>query len=90
MKGLLHQGREGKYLRRYFKNERDPIGSRLLEINHKAANNKGKTFYYYLANDVTSTKRIHAWEGCTFVICLHGQYPYLQCTGCTKRLPCDE
>lgn len=44
----------------------------LLEINHKAANNKGKTFYYYLANDVTLTKRIHAWEGCTFVICLHG------------------
>ena len=31
----------------------------LLEINHKAANNKGKTFYYYLANDVTLTKRIH-------------------------------
>ena len=44
----------------------------LLEINHKAASNKGKTFYYYLANDVTLTKRIHAWEGCTFVICLHG------------------
>ena len=44
----------------------------LLEINHKAANNKGKTFYYYLANDVTLTKRIHVWEGCTFVICLHG------------------
>ena len=43
-----------------------------LEINHKAANNKGKTFYYYLANDVTLTKRIHVWEGCTFVICLHG------------------
>ena len=45
----------------------------LLEINHKAANNKGKTFYYYLANDVTLTKRIHVWEGCTFVICLHGR-----------------
>ena len=44
----------------------------LLEINHKAANNKGKTFYYYLANDVTLTNRIHVWEGCTFVICLHG------------------
>ena len=44
----------------------------LLEINHKAANNKGKTFYYYLANDVTLTKQIHVWEGCTFVICLHG------------------
>jgi len=44
----------------------------LLEINSKAANNKGKTFYYYLANDVTLTKRIHVWEGCTFVICLHG------------------
>jgi len=44
----------------------------LLEINHKASNNKGKTFYYYLANDVTLTKRIHVWEGCTFVICLHG------------------
>ena len=44
----------------------------LLEINHNAANNKGKTFYYYLANDVTLTKRIHVWEGCTFVICLHG------------------
>ena len=44
----------------------------LLEINHKAANNKGKTFYYYLANDVTLTKRIHVWEGCTVVICLHG------------------
>ena len=44
----------------------------LLEINHKAANNKGKTFYYYLANDVTLTKRIYVWEGCTFVICLHG------------------
>ena len=44
----------------------------LLEIKHKAANNKGKTFYYYLANDVTLTKRIHVWEGCTFVICLHG------------------
>ena len=44
----------------------------LMEINHKAANNKGKTFYYYLANDVTLTKRIHVWEGCTFVICLHG------------------
>ena len=44
----------------------------LKEINHKASNNKGKTFYYYLANDVTLTKRIHVWEGCTFVICLHG------------------
>ena len=44
----------------------------LREINHKASNNKGKTFYYYLANDVTLTKRIHVWEGCTFVICLHG------------------
>ena len=44
----------------------------LMEINHKASNNKGKTFYYYLANDVTLTKRIHVWEGCTFVICLHG------------------
>ena len=44
----------------------------LTEINHKASNNKGKTFYYYLANDVTLTKRIHVWEGCTFVICLHG------------------
>ena len=44
----------------------------LMEINHKAANNQGKTFYYYLANDVTLTKRIHVWEGCTFVICLHG------------------
>ena len=44
----------------------------LVEINHKAANNKGKTFYYYLANDVTLTKRIHVWDGCTFVICLHG------------------
>ena len=44
----------------------------LKEINHKAANNKGKTFYYYLANDVTLTKRIYVWEGCTFVICLHG------------------
>ena len=44
----------------------------LKEIHQKAANNKGKTFYYYLANDVTLTKRIHVWEGCTFVICLHG------------------
>ena len=44
----------------------------LKEINYKASNNKGKTFYYYLANDVTLTKRIHVWEGCTFVICLHG------------------
>ena len=44
----------------------------LTEINHKASNNKGKTFYYYLANDVTLTKRIHVWEGCMFVICLHG------------------
>ena len=44
----------------------------LMEINHKASNNQGKTFYYYLANDVTLTKRIHVWEGCTFVICLHG------------------
>ena len=44
----------------------------LMEINYKASNNKGKTFYYYLANDVTLTKRIHVWEGCTFVICLHG------------------
>ena len=44
----------------------------LVEINHKASNNKGKTFYYYLANDVTLTKRIHVWDGCTFVICLHG------------------
>ena len=44
----------------------------LLEINHNAANNKGKTFYYYLANDVTLTKRIHVWDDCTFVICLHG------------------
>ena len=44
----------------------------LMEIHHNAANNKGKTFYYYLANDVTLTKRIYVWEGCTFVICLHG------------------
>ena len=44
----------------------------LKEINHKASNNKGKTFYYYLANDVTLTKRIHVWDDCTFVICLHG------------------
>ena len=44
----------------------------LVEINHKASNNKGKTFYYYLANDVTLTKRIHVWDDCTFVICLHG------------------
>ena len=44
----------------------------LKEINRKAANNKGKTFYYYLANDVTLTNRIYVWEGCTFVICLHG------------------
>ena len=44
----------------------------LMEIHHKAENNQGKTFYYYLANDVTLTKRIYAWEGCTFVICLHG------------------
>ena len=44
----------------------------LKEIHQKAANNKGKTFYYYLANDVTLTKRIYVWEGCTFVICLHG------------------
>ena len=44
----------------------------LMEINHKAANNQGKTFYYYLANDVTLTNRIYVWEGCTFVICLHG------------------
>lgn len=44
----------------------------LKEIHQKAANNKGKTFYYYLANDVTLTNRIYVWEGCTFVICLHG------------------
>ena len=44
----------------------------LMEIHRKAANNQGKTFYYYLANDVTLTKRIYVWEGCTFVICLHG------------------
>ena len=44
----------------------------LREIHQNAANNKGKTFYYYLANDVTLTKRIYVWEGCTFVICLHG------------------
>ena len=44
----------------------------LMEIHHNAANSKGKTFYYYLANDVTLTKRIYVWEGCTFVICLHG------------------
>ena len=44
----------------------------LWEIHRKAANNQGKTFYYYLANDVTLTKRIQVWEGCTFVICLHG------------------
>ncbi len=44
----------------------------LLEIHQKAENNQGKTFYYYLANDVTLTKRIYVWEGCTFVICLHG------------------
>ena len=44
----------------------------LMEIHHNAANNKGKTFYYYLANDVTLTKRIYVWEGCTFVVCLHG------------------
>ena len=31
----------------------------LMEIHHNAANNKGKTFYYYLANDVTLTKRIY-------------------------------
>ena len=44
----------------------------LMEIHQKAENNQGKTFYYYLANDVTLTKRIYVWEGCTFVICLHG------------------
>ncbi|MBT9674037.1 hypothetical protein GPK89_04715 [Gemmiger formicilis] len=44
----------------------------LWEIHSKAANNKGKTFYYYLANDVTLTRQIYVWEGCTFVICLHG------------------
>ena len=44
----------------------------LWEIHRKAANNQGKTFYYYLANDVTLTNRIYVWEGCTFVICLHG------------------
>ena len=44
----------------------------LKEIHQKAANNQGKTFYYYLANDVTLTNRIYVWEGCTFVICLHG------------------
>ena len=44
----------------------------LWEIHRKAANNQGKTFYYYLANDVTLTGQIYVWEGCTFVICLHG------------------
>ncbi|MFR5794607.1 MAG: hypothetical protein ACLUI3_02905 [Christensenellales bacterium] len=37
----------------------------LWEIHRKAANNKGKTFYYYLANDVTLTRQIYVWEGCT-------------------------
>lgn len=44
----------------------------LWEIHRKAANSQGKTFYYYLANDVTLTGQIYVWEGCTFVICLHG------------------
>ena len=44
----------------------------LWAIHRKAANNQGKTFYYYLANDVTLTGQIYVWEGCTFVICLHG------------------
>ena len=44
----------------------------LRAIHQKAENNQGKTFYYYLANDVTLTNRIYVWEGCTFVICLHG------------------
>lgn len=44
----------------------------LWEIHRKAANNQGKTFYYYLANDITLTGQIYVWEGCTFVICLHG------------------
>lgn len=31
----------------------------LWEIHRKAANNQGKTFYYYLANDVTLTGQIY-------------------------------
>ena len=41
-------------------------------LNHNATNNKGKTFYYYLANDVTITKQVNIADDCTVVICLHG------------------
>ena len=41
-------------------------------INFNFTNNKGKTFYGYLANDVTITKQLNIADGCTLVLCLHG------------------
>ena len=41
-------------------------------INFNFTNNKTKTFYGYLANDVTITKQLNIADGCTFVLCLHG------------------
>ena len=42
-------------------------------INFNFTNNKGKTFYGYLANDVTITKQLNIADGCTLVLCLHGR-----------------
>ena len=41
-------------------------------INFNFTNSKTKTFYGYLANDVTITKQLNIADGCTFVLCLHG------------------
>ena len=41
-------------------------------INNNSINNKGKTFYYYLANDVTIINQVNIGDDCTVVLCLHG------------------
>ena len=51
-------------------------------INNDSINNKGKTFYYYLANDVTIINQVNIGDDCTVVLCLHGHT--LTCNISTK------